>query len=191
MNQFKTISTPAQVFDERKTPQAILSEAQIAMEESEKRGAAWHVWFSNSNSQIDEVGTIACWKDGLILAMQVCEASFQSQDSLKVAFNECGVLLKSNRDLLATLTSSGGSSDGLSEVIAASESTMRRLAEAMANERMRSEKFLRNWDHLAGLVASWYSVPQHAIYQFEGYVPVEIFEDRFDDMFDSDGWDED
>jgi hypothetical protein len=190
MNQSKTMGNPAQVSDAGKTPQAIMSEAQIAMDESEQRGAAWNVWFSNSNSQIDEVGTIACWKDGLILAMQVCEASFKSQDSLKAAYNECGVLLKSNRSLLASLTASGGSSEGLSELIAESESTMRRLAEAMANERMRSEKFLRNWDQLAGLVASWYTFPQHAICQFDGYVPMEIFEDRFGGMFDPDAWDE-
>ena len=163
-----------------------MSEAQIAMDESEERGAAWYVWFNNSNSQIEEVGTIPCWKDGLILAMQVCEASFKSQDSLESAFNECGVLLKSNRELLASLTSSGGSAEGLSELIAESESTMRQLARSMANERARSEKFLRNWDQLAGLVASWYALSTQAICQFDGYVPVEMFGDRFGNVFDSD-----
>jgi hypothetical protein len=186
MNQSKTMVNPARTSNAGKTPQAIMSEAQIAMDESEERGAAWYDWFSNSNSQIEEVGTIACWKDGLILAMQVCEASFKSQDSLESAFNECGVLLKSNRELLASLTSSGGSAEGLSELIAESDSTMRQLARSMANERARSEKFLRNWDQLAGLVASWYALPTQAICQFDGYVPVETFGDRFGNVFDSD-----
>jgi hypothetical protein len=186
MNQAKTTGNPARTFDAGKTPQAIMSEAQIAMDESEERGAAWYIWFSNSNSQIEEVGTVACWKDGLILAMQVCEASFKSQDSLESAFNQCGLLLKSNRELLASLTSSGGSAEGLNELIADSESTMRQLAASIAHERTRSEKFLRNWDQLAGLVASWYALPTHSICQFDGYVPTEVFGDRFGNVFDSD-----
>jgi hypothetical protein len=186
MSQSKTIGNPARTFDAVKTPQTIMREAQVAMDQSEERGAAWHGWFSNSNSQIEQVGSITCWKEGLILAMQVCEASFKSQDCLESAFKECGILLKSNRELLASLTSSGGSAEGLSELIAESESTMRQLAKSMAYERMRCDAFLRHWDQLAGLVASWYKFPAHAIYQFDGYVPAGIFEDRFADMFAAD-----
>jgi hypothetical protein len=186
MNQTKTRVNLAHISDPGKTPQAIMSEAQVAMDESNKRGAAYNVWYKNSDNQTEQSGSIACWKEGLILAMQVCEASLVTQDSIQGAFTECSALLRSNRKMLSSITASGGSAQGLNEVIAESESSIRRLADAMAKERIRCDKFLATWDQLAGMMADWYNLPRQAICQFDGSLSPQMFDDQFGEVFDPD-----
>ncbi len=190
MNQTQTHGRAAQLSGPEKTSAGIMSEAQAAVDVTNSRAVAFTDWHKTSGAQTKNSGPVACWKDGLILTMQVCEASFASQKCLEAAFNDSLALVKSNRELLSRITVSGGSADGLNEIIAEAESDVRRLADTLSREHQRGESFLVKCEQLATLMADWYNLPRHAIYQLDHCLLPDFFDDvhmnEFDAEFDPD-----
>jgi len=148
MTQTKTLINLAHISDPGKTPQAIMKRSTGCHGWKQKRGAAYNVWYIEFRYQTEQSGSIACWKEGLILAMQVCEASFVTQDSLQAAFTECSALLRIEPKDAQLNNASAVQLKGWMKSSLKSESSIRRLADAMAKERIRCDIFLATWYQL-------------------------------------------
>ena len=163
-----------------KTAQLIMTEAQTALDESNKRGKAYNTWYANTQKQIQNQGCLVCWKDGLILTMQVCEASLDTQVLVQASFRECSDLLTCNRAAKATLLAAGSSTDTIDQSIAEAETTACRLADALSKESLRFERFSDTWDQIAATIADWYGLHPSVLWQLPTYMPPGMFDEASD-----------